>query len=90
MAEVFSDSRDAGLRNIDSIATRWAERLPLSRETIIDYLSRNIHYYLDEDSIAGMQLFFRYAAQLGVLPAVPELRLVRELEIRNSATADRF
>jgi chorismate dehydratase len=84
-AESLRRSRDAGLRNVDRIARSWSARLSLSPESIESYLSTNIHYYLDEENISGMQMFFRYAEELKVLPAAPELRIVAELESRNSA-----
>jgi chorismate dehydratase len=90
IAEVFRDSRDAGLGHIPDIADEWSGRLGLSSTSIVSYLSHNIHYYLDQESIAGMQLFFRYAAEINVLPSAPELRFAQELEIRNSVSAIRF
>lgn len=90
IAEVFSTSRDEGLLHIEEIAAEWSGKLGLSRQTITQYLTENIHYYLDDESIAGMQLFFRYAAESRVLPPAPELRMTREREIRNSALANRF
>lgn len=89
-AAVFRDSRDAGVQNLELIADEWAGRLNLPRELIVSYLAENVHYYLDQESIAGMLLFFRYAAELRVLPASPDLRFAPELEIRNSATTNRF
>lgn len=90
IADVFRISRDEGLQHIEELAAEWATRLGLSRQMIVDYLSRNIHYYLDEDCIAGMKLFFRYASELKILPSDPELRALSEAETRNSAFANRF
>ena len=90
VAEVFRASRDAGLKHIQEIADGWAPKLSLSRQDVVRYLSENIHYSLDDESLAGMMLFFRYAAELKILPAVPELRIASEAEIRNSAFANRF
>jgi chorismate dehydratase len=84
-AEVLSSSRNAGLRNVSEIAQSWSPKLSLSRELIESYLSENIHYYLDDENVSGMQLFFKYASELGVLPNPPELHLVPELESRNLA-----
>jgi len=89
VSEVFNQSRDAGVRHIEAIADEWTERLELSRELIVAYLSENIQYDLDQESITGMQLFFRYASELNVLPAARELRFAGELETRNSALINR-
>jgi chorismate dehydratase len=68
IAEDFIRSRDHGLANIDALAEEWSARIPLAESTIRHYLSANIHYVLDEECIAGMEGFFREAAQAGVLP----------------------
>jgi chorismate dehydratase len=64
----FIQSRIHGLENIDALVAEWSNRLPISEETIRTYLTTNIHYVLDEECIEGMRVFFRMAAELGVLP----------------------
>ncbi len=90
VAEVFRASRDAGLLHLPQIAEEWSRKLELSPEFITSYLTDNIQYSLRADNIAGMELFFRLAAELKLLPPAPELRFARELEIRNSALRNRF
>jgi chorismate dehydratase len=89
-AEVLSESRDEGLEHVSEIASKWAPKLCISPELIKAYLRENIHYYLDSENIAGLELFFRLAAELNVLPCSPELCFARELEFRNSAFKTRF
>ena len=84
-AEAFRDSRDEGLQHVHEIVRDWHVKLSLPEETLSRYLTHNIHYALDSENLAGMQLFFRLAASYGILPAAPELRVVPELETRNSA-----
>ena len=44
------------------------------------YLTENIHYQLDARvAWKGLQLFYRYAAEIGALPAAPELRFVQSV-----------
>jgi chorismate dehydratase len=64
----FIQSRDHGLQNLDALAAEWSARLPIPEETILAYLTTNIHYVLDEECVEGMKVFFRKAAELGVLP----------------------
>lgn len=68
IAADFIRSRDHGMAHIDELAAEWSQRLPLDESTIRRYLSENIHYLLDEECIAGMDGFFRAAADAGVLP----------------------
>ena len=70
----FIQSRDHGIAHVEDLVREWTPRLPISAETIRTYLSENIHYVLDENCIAGVELFFHYAAECGVLPPAPALR----------------
>ena len=90
IGEVFSTSRDEGVRHIQELANEWTTKLTLSSARIVEYLSENIHYHLEEENIAGMKLFFRYAAELKLLPPAPELLMGAEIETRNSVPASRF
>jgi chorismate dehydratase len=74
VAQIFGQSRDHGLQHIPEIAAAWAPRLDLNAENIREYLTSNIDYSLDGENLEGMQLFFRYAAECGVLPTAPQLR----------------
>lgn len=72
---IFQRSRDLGLwpRSIHEIAFKWAPRVGLSEDQVRSYLTENIHYELDPGCLEGLQLFYRYAAEVGALPAAPEL-----------------
>ncbi len=73
---IFQESRDHGLQpaNLKRITQSWAKRLGLEESEIHRYLTANIFYYLDEDCLAGLQLFYRYAHECGALPVPPELQ----------------
>jgi len=75
LAAVFRESRDHGLQpeNLERIAQQWAGRVGLSTAEVRRYLTENIHYQLDAGCLAGLRLFHRYAAELGVLPSAPDL-----------------
>ena len=75
---VFQKSRDHGLEtaNLNQIAREWAPRLDISEADVKSYLTQNIHYQLDAGCVEGLQLFYRYAAEIGALPAGPELQFV--------------
>lgn len=75
LATIFRESRDHGLEtsSLSQIAVEWAPRLHLSENEVRSYLTENIHYQLDVECLEGLQLFYRYAAQIGALPAAPAL-----------------
>ena len=75
LATIFQESREHGLEpaSITQIARAWAPRVGLTEEEIRKYLTCSIHYYLDEDCLDGLRLFYRYAYECGALPQPPEL-----------------
>lgn len=78
LAKVFQSSRDHGLQpeNIAAVANTWSSKLGLDLEDIHQYLTENIHYYLDRDNHAGLQLFLQYAQELDLIRQIPELRFL--------------
>ncbi len=78
LAAIFRDSRDHGLESssLNQIARNWAPRLDLGEADLLTYLTENIHYELDAGCLEGLQLFYRYASEIGALPPAPELRFV--------------
>lgn len=76
LARIFQQSRDHGLHpgNLNPIAQTWSAKLDMSEDDIRAYLTKNIHYFLDDACLDGLQLFYRYAHQCGLLPAAPGLR----------------
>ncbi len=75
LATIFQQSRDRGLEpaSLNHIAHEWAPRLHLKESDVRSYLTENIYYYLDPPCLEGLQLFYRYAAEIGALPAAPEI-----------------
>jgi chorismate dehydratase len=78
LAAVFQQSRDHGLKpdSLNQIAREWAPRLNLREADVRSYLTENIYYYLDAACLEGLQLFYRYAAEIGALPAAPEINFL--------------
>jgi chorismate dehydratase len=76
LIEDFEQSRDHGLQHIDDLAREWSARMPFSAEEMSAYLSNNIHYFLDDACLAGLDLFYRYAVECGALTDVPKLQFL--------------
>ena len=78
LAKVFQQSRDHGLEpeNLAVIAKEWSPKLGLTEADIRSYLTDNIHYYLDRENHAGLQLFLQCCQEIGLIPAVPDLRFL--------------
>jgi chorismate dehydratase len=76
LIEDLQTSRDNGLAHIEDLAAEWSSRIAVPRETIRFYLTKNIHYILDDACLRGLDQFYRYAAECGALPPAPALRLI--------------
>ena len=78
-AELVSDlqrSRDHGLEHVEELVREWTPRIAVPAATIRAYLSENIHYTLDADCLKAIRVFRECAAEIGVLPALPSLRIL--------------
>jgi chorismate dehydratase len=76
LAELFQKSRDHGCQNVPLLAHEWAHRVGISEESVRSYLTDNIKYDLDGEKLDGLRLFFEYAAETGVLPAVKPIEFL--------------
>lgn len=76
LTAVFQQSRDHGLEpaSLDHISLEWAPKLGISPADVRSYLTENIHYHLDAACLEGLQLFYRYAAEIGAMRAAPEIK----------------
>lgn len=86
LAHIFQQSRDHGLEpaNLAQLGREWASRVGLTQAEVVSYLTENIDYSLDAENLAGMELFFRYAAETELLP---QTRPVEFLGARAEAPA---
>jgi chorismate dehydratase len=73
IAAALGRARDAGLENLEEIAAIEGPRLGLSRPECLGYLRDNLHFVLGEEELRGLELFYRKAADLGLVPAGVEL-----------------
>ena len=74
VSALFRASCEKGLEpaSLAVIAREWAPRVAMSERAVVEYLTRNIHYALDEECAEGLKLFFRYAAECGAIPNPPQ------------------
>jgi chorismate dehydratase len=76
LVEDLEASRNHGLLHIEDLVEQWTPRIDLSPKVIRHYLSHNIHYVLNTDCVRAIKLFREYAAEVDVLPALPDLRFL--------------
>ena len=70
----FKNVRDEGLEKIDQIVDYYEQRLSLSREEIVEYLTQNISFTPDEGMVQGMRLYFQLAEKHSLIETVKPLR----------------
>jgi len=61
----FRESYEFGKMQLISIAREQSRELGLSEEEILNYLTTNIDYSLDEKNLEGLKLFYQLAHQYG-------------------------
>jgi predicted solute-binding protein len=73
IAEALRESREFGVQNIPAIAKRYSEELSLKEEFLREYLTENVHYYMDEACVEGLQLFFQMAKRVGAIKSATDI-----------------
>jgi chorismate dehydratase len=69
----FAVARNEGVGRISEIARDYSVRLGLPVEELESYLTDNISYDLDPESLRGLNLYYELAHRCGLIDAVPEL-----------------
>lgn len=71
----LGEARDAGLAHLSEIAEHEAAPLGLTRPQCLSYLRDNLYFFLGPREQRGLELFYKKAAQLGLVPSGVELGL---------------
>jgi chorismate dehydratase len=69
----FAASRDYGIACIDEICASASREMDLPAAALKEYLERNINYRLDVENQKGLELYYRLAADEGLIPEVKPL-----------------
>jgi chorismate dehydratase len=72
--EALQSACRGGLANISAIARDYFPASPAQQQLGAAYLRDNIKYHFGDEERAGLELFFRYAAETGVVPTADALR----------------
>lgn len=73
LCRALVDSKQYGLRDLPVLASSSAERFGLSSELLLAYWN-SFSYDLEEAEQNGLMTYYGYAAEIGAINAVPELR----------------
>jgi chorismate dehydratase len=72
----FIKGKHEGLGHITDIAGEYSASLGLPRADLIGYLTENISYDLDEESLRGLSLYFDLAKECGLISQVSQLEFL--------------
>jgi chorismate dehydratase len=72
--EALQRARDAGVAGSDDVACAYLRDMPGRQALGMRYLRENIKYHLGAEEQAGLELFYRYAAEIDVAPSSDGLR----------------
>jgi len=76
LAGIFQRSRDHGLTEVNKIGKEWAPRLGIDAAAIEDYLLNNMRYGFDPQQLAGLNLFFSLAKEVGAIEEVRNVNFI--------------
>src|SRR5262249_21332163 len=63
----FAAAKREGLACAETIAARYAESLGLPYDELLTYITGNISYDLDAESLRGLKLYYEMAAECGLI-----------------------
>ncbi len=69
----FDKARREGLESVDHIASIYASRMGRPRAELITYLTENISYDFDDESMRGLKLYFEMAKEYGLIERAKEM-----------------
>ncbi|HXG94975.1 MAG TPA: menaquinone biosynthesis protein [Blastocatellia bacterium] len=72
----FVAAKREGVSHTEALADIYSERLGLLREDLIEYLTKNINYDLDEESLRGLELYYELAAECGLIEEARRLEFL--------------
>ena len=73
VAAALSAARDEASHELAEITREASAAMQLPAELIQEYLQRNLYFRLDRKQREGLDLFYRQAAALGLIPAAPQV-----------------
>lgn len=72
----FGAVRDEGVENKPEIISEYRRLLGLSRDSLEDYLDKNICFRLDNQMQQGLNLYYELAHKHGLIEAIKPLRML--------------
>ena len=65
---LLKSAKEAGIRSVKALAVTESQRLQLTHERCLNYLTNSIRYDFGKDEIKGFLAFYQHAVSLGLAP----------------------
>jgi chorismate dehydratase len=72
----FAKARNEGLEHINEIVEEYRTTLNRDTSDLEEYLLHNIHFTLDKEMYAGLELFYQLAYKHGLIPTIQPLKMI--------------
>ncbi|HKX83857.1 MAG TPA: MqnA/MqnD/SBP family protein, partial [Pyrinomonadaceae bacterium] len=72
----FAAARDEGLGHVNEIAANYQSEIPIGHGNLVNYLSENISYSIDDSMQQGLDLYFQLAQKNGLIDTNKPLRFL--------------
>jgi chorismate dehydratase len=72
----FAQAKCEGLAHTQQLAEKYSQSLGLPCTELVTYLTENICYDLDEESLQGLNLYYKLAAEQGLIKEARELNFL--------------
>jgi len=79
VAQILRTSYETGRRHFERLIAEESARTGLSRAVVEDYLRHSLHYELTPADVAGLDLFYRMAAEEGLIEEARPLQFLPPL-----------
>jgi chorismate dehydratase len=73
LGSVLSAARDRGVSQTESLVNQYHLDYSLTPDQCRDYLDNKLHFHLGSEEKMGLSLFYKYAAELSLVPPNTEL-----------------
>jgi chorismate dehydratase len=76
IVDALKESREYGVHNVPAIAKRYSAELSLKEEFLREYLTENVHYYMDAACTEGLRQFYDMAVRIGAIKTAKSLEFL--------------
>ena len=81
ISKVLSDAKQLGLQNRDAIADRNSKEYGLTKQECLDYFTNHLHFTLGKQEKMGLEMYYRYAARMMLIPRASELQFLTSTSV---------